>query len=280
MFDEATAHVDDGSSWREAHRQLQRIARRRKTLDVEEARWLLIARSQRVHEQLGFGSFLEYMERILDYAPRTALERLRVAEELEQLPETRDRLATGELSYSAVRAITRTATSETEHAWLDQAQSKSMREIEALFRGRRKGDTPSDLPDPAIEPRRWTVDLERDVYAAMLEARRRLEEELGGRLDDSAFVAALCERAIADRAGVGCGSDRPPFQVALTLCERCDRATQDGAGHIVEVAPRVVAQARCDAEYIGHLDAETPARLTTEIPLATRRLIFRRDHGC
>jgi len=69
------------------------IAKRRAGLDVDEAKWLLIARREQVHVPLGFGSFLEYLERTLGYRPRSAIERLRVAEELEQLPATRELLA-------------------------------------------------------------------------------------------------------------------------------------------------------------------------------------------
>jgi hypothetical protein len=39
-------------------------------LDFEEGRWLLAAQRARVHERLGYGSFLEYVERLFGYAPR------------------------------------------------------------------------------------------------------------------------------------------------------------------------------------------------------------------
>ena len=93
-FDGEVAHVGQtelaagelaAPSWREAHRQ-----RRRAALDAEEARWLLAARFAGVHIELGYGSFLEYLERLLGYAPRTARDRIRVSEALETLPATRD----------------------------------------------------------------------------------------------------------------------------------------------------------------------------------------------
>ena len=55
------------ASWQDADRTLRRLAARRSALDAEEARWLLIARRERVHEHHGFGSFVEYCERILGY---------------------------------------------------------------------------------------------------------------------------------------------------------------------------------------------------------------------
>ena len=62
-------------TWREADQQLCRLVRERGALDAEEAKWLVIARRERVHEQLGFGSFREYVERRLGYEPRTSVER-------------------------------------------------------------------------------------------------------------------------------------------------------------------------------------------------------------
>jgi hypothetical protein len=253
----------DHVSWRQAHAALQQIARRRAVLDVEEAHWLVIAKRTRVHVELGFSTLLEYMERMLGYRRRVAFERLRVAEKLEELPETRDLLAAGAISYSAVREVTRVAEPDTERAWLDAIEGKTIREIEDVVAGAAPGDHPDDPRDPDLEPRRWRVDLDADVYAAVLEARRVIEEEHGGTLDDSAFVAALCERAL--RSGAP-DQAKPPYQIALTICERCERATQDAAGRVVEVSRTVVERARCDADHVGHLDATPAERTTTAIP--------------
>ena len=58
---------DVACNWRQAHAALQQIARKRAVLDVEQAHWLVIAKRTRVHVELGFATFLEYMERILGY---------------------------------------------------------------------------------------------------------------------------------------------------------------------------------------------------------------------
>jgi 5-methylcytosine-specific restriction endonuclease McrA len=284
-FDGSSAHagtaecgfgVDvDACNWRQAHAALQKIARKRAVLDVEEAHWLVIAKRARVHVELGFATLLEYMERILGYGRRVAFERLRVAEKLEELPETRELLAAGAITYSAVRELTRVAEPDTEHAWLDEVNGKTIREIEDRLSGVAPGDAPDDPRDPMIDKRRWSAEVDADVYAAILEARRVIEEEHGGALDDNAFVAALCERAL--RAAVPAPS-KPPYQVALTICERCNRGTQDAGGRVIDVAPTVVERARCDAEYVGHVDAHRPEPVTTEIPAAIRRLVMRRDH--
>ncbi len=65
------------TTWKRAHAELSRIAKARAALDHEEGRWLLVAWRQQVHARLGFGSFVEYAERLLGHSPRATLERLR-----------------------------------------------------------------------------------------------------------------------------------------------------------------------------------------------------------
>ncbi len=97
------------TDWRRAHAELLRIASDRVMLDRDEGRWLLVAQRAGVHRRLGFATFAEYVERVLGYGPRTTEEKLRVAAALEQLPA----LAASELSWSALRELTRVATPDT-----------------------------------------------------------------------------------------------------------------------------------------------------------------------
>ncbi len=266
------AHVD----WREADRALRRLARQRARLDVDEARWLLIARRAQVHVELGLGSFLEYIERVLGYRPRTALERLRVAEALEQLPALRAALTGGSVSYSATRELTRVATPDTEDAWLAAAAGKTMRELEALVAGHAPGDGPDDPDDPSLEPRVLRLELTPEAYGLFLAARRAVEDEAGGRLDDSAVVEALC-RAGADASAPTSpnpSATRARHQLAITICARCDRATHDVAGQSIDLAATARDRACCDATRV------TPSGETTgDIPRRVRRVVERRDRG-
>src|SRR5258708_2217439 len=102
-----------GSDWRGIDRQLRRIAKQRAGLDEEEARWLRDAERHRIWRELGHSTALEYLEEVFGYAPRTALERLRVARSLGELTEIERGLRRGELSYSAARELTRVATPAT-----------------------------------------------------------------------------------------------------------------------------------------------------------------------
>src|ERR1700755_62237 len=93
-------------SWQTIDRALRRIAVRRAALDAEEARWLREAEACQIWRPLGMVSALDYMERVLGYAPRSAQERLRVARALGVLPQLTAALTQGELSFSAVRELT------------------------------------------------------------------------------------------------------------------------------------------------------------------------------
>ncbi len=92
MFDAALA---EGSGWRVVHEALSRLARARAGLDFEEGQKLRAAQRARVHERLGYGSFVEYIERLFGYSPRLTLEKLRVAEALEGLPQLAQALRDG-----------------------------------------------------------------------------------------------------------------------------------------------------------------------------------------
>ena len=286
MFDEELAHVGtEGSGgagggarpigWREAHRQLQRLVRRRAALDAEEAKLLLIARDAGAHVELGFASFVEYVASVLGCERRTAYDRVRVAEALPELPAIRAALETGAVSYSAVREITRVAEPATEHAWLDAAQAKTIRELEQMVRERAVGDRPDDPGDPDLTPRTLRLELAPEIYGLWLDTRRRLEAERGASLDDSDVMAALCGRMLHEPETPG--TTAPRHTIAVTVCERCDRATADGGGQVIDIGPEALALARCDAVHVGRLD-DPDARPTIDIPKKIRRHVERRDH--
>jgi len=261
------------SAGHEAHRQLMRLSKASAAIDAEIARWLVVAEREGVHIERGYGTFLEYAERVLGYRPRTALDRMRVATELEGLPATRAALEQAQVTYSAVREITRVATAETEAAWIEAAAGKTMREIEQLVTGRGKGDLPTDPSKPAITARVLRLELAPEDYALFVQARRALEDEAGERLDDTAVMAAMCRRVLD-----GSAEGAPTWarhEVAVTVCAECDRATVDAAGQVIEIGPDALALARCDATV---LDLATPsAPATVEIPRRIRRHVERRD---
>ena len=55
--------------WQSVDRALRTIARRRATLDADEAHWLRKAEALQIWRPLGMVSALDYLERVLGYEP-------------------------------------------------------------------------------------------------------------------------------------------------------------------------------------------------------------------
>jgi hypothetical protein len=258
--------------WRVLDRQLCSVAKRRAALDREEL--VLIREAVRVQlwRPLGMTSMREYLERRMGYRPQVAAERLRVAEALEALPAIENALDRGELSYSAVRELSRIATRKTEDAWLDACRGKNLRQVEEMIAEREPGDAPTSPPKPDVRPRRVQFELRPATRARLRAARAKFEAERGERLDDDELIDALCLRALEGSRPSNAKTPRPRYQVAVTVCQACMQGWQNGAGRQIAIPGSDVACASCDAEHV-----DDRGRVTSTIPAATRRLVFRRD---
>jgi predicted nucleic acid-binding protein len=282
---EAPASWDSGVSelwpeprWKIVDRALRTISARRTALDAEEARWLREADALQIWRQLGMVSALDYLERTLHYQLRTAQDRLRVARALGGLPQLTAALDSGELSFSAVRELTRVATPTTEFAWVATAMGKNVHEIEELVANHNPGDNPDDPPNPQVRTHVVRFELQAETFAALRQAHQALDDEHGRHLPDDAFIAALCG-AVFDGATATEPTGRAKFQVAVTVCERCRQGWQEGAGANIPISPEAVERAMCDAQHIGSIDDAVPARAHQDIPPSVARLVWHRDHG-
>jgi len=264
--------------WQSVDRALRTIARRRATLDADEAHWLREAEALQIWRPLGMVSALDYLERVLGYGPRAAQDRLRVARALGTLPQLTAALAHGELAFSAVRELTRVATPVTETAWREAATGKNLRQIEELVADHRPGDRPDDPPDPEARVRVVRFELSAETFALMRQARAVLDDEHGSHLPDDQFVATLCN-AVLDGAPATEPTGRAKFQIAVTVCERCRQGWQDGAGAKLAIGPAATERAHCDAQHIGSIDGATPERAYQDVPPSVARLVWRRDAG-
>ena len=256
----------NATDYREIDRQLRRIAKRKAGLDIEEAQWLREAEKHRIWRKLGYSTALEYLEDVFGYAPRTAMERLRVAKELGALPALEAAVREGELPYSAARELTRVMTPETEGAWLASARGRNLRDIEELVAGRTKGDTPDADKNPELVKRRRVLELSPRVDALVEQCRAVLANELGSHVDDEMLTEMLCrcflaggavegqtgEQAPSTEAGktVKMKAPRPAHRIVIYKCESCARARQQGRGRTVELTADEIALAECDGETV------------------------------
>ena len=266
------------ADWRAVDRALRRISHRRAALDADEARWLREAEALQIWRPLGMVSMLDYLERACGYSPRTAQDRLRVARSLGALPQLAAALASAQLPHSAVRELTRVATPGTEAAWLAAATGKNLRQIEELVAEHHPGDRPDDPPDPRARMHAVRFELSAETFARLRQTRAVLDDEHGTNLDDDAFIASLCG-AVLHGAPRTEPSSRAKFQIAVTVCQRCRRGWQDGAGARVAIDDTAVALAMCDAQHIGPTDGAAPERAHQDIPPRTVRAVWHRDGG-
>ena len=288
-----------GGDWQAAHRALVRLARAHAGLDFEEGQWLLAARRSRAHERLGYGGFIEYVERLFGYAPRLTYEKLRVAEALESLPELGQALREGAVSWSCLRELTRVATPETESTWLAQARGRTVREVEKLVSGHRPGSLPDDPAEPGAQRHVLRFEVSGEVLATFRAAMTKIRTEAGGPLDDDAALLLLARQVLAGPSDEG----RASYQLEFSVCEQCERTQQVTQGELLEVSAEVAAMVRCDAQqlastHVGKANeavarahearAETKtakararrARATQTVPPSVRRAVLRRDRRC
>ena len=141
-----------------------------------------------------------------------------------------------------MRELSRIATADTEGEWLTAARGKNLRQIEAMVSGRKRGDRPCDPPHPELVSRVVRIALLPEVFALFRQTQSAMADEHGGRLDDNAFVEALCRRALEG----GGTSERPAHQIAITVCESCKRGWQNGAGRARGGGVTATARSRCD----------------------------------
>ena len=258
------------------HRRLKRIVKARGALDAQEAEALREAQRLKLWRHYGHSSLLEYMELEMGYTPRAALERLRVANAIEELPVIAEALTQGDLSFSAARELTRVATPETEATWIEAAADKNVREVEDLVSGHERGDRPTDPVNPALRKRVLRYEVSAETVALVQQAKQILEREMGERLDDDQLMRTFA-RIVIDGA-VGPERTHAPYQIAVSTCPDCKRSWQDGAGLTIEMSPPKIEVALCDAQHIGVVDGDERVRAKSDIPPALRRKVLARDH--
>jgi hypothetical protein len=280
------------------HRRLKRIVKARGALDAQEAAALREAQSTKMWRHFGCSSLIDYMEREMGYSPRAALERLRVANAIEELPVIADAMDQGSLSFSGARELTRIVTPQTQEAWLDAAADKSSRQIEEMVRGHKPGDLPSDAPDPSLRTKVLRFEVKLATAELERQALRKLEKERGEKLDNDAFIRALFLRVLEETGATVSGAmasgptaseprndgrpdGRSRYQIAVTVCRECKRGWHDVGGESVELSPAAIECAQCDGQDIGSIDDDEVVRAKQKIPPAVRRKVFARDrHRC
>ena len=284
MFDGSTtvetgsvAAASERTAWRDLDRQFRSLAKRRGALDHEEFALIREANAVQLWRELGMVSIREYLERRLGYTPGVASERVRVAEALEAMPALELAHASGELSYSAIREITRIATRRTERAWLAECRGKTMKEITELLAEREPGDRPESPRKPDLRMKKKTLEYPPHVEAILRQCRAKLEGEMGERVAEHEVLEAM---GLAFLCGGSVATTKAPAQIAISVCPSCKVARQNAAGVEIAISPATFERAACDARWLGDVDAPR-ARAVQSVTPALREYVLARDkHRC
>jgi hypothetical protein len=126
---------------------------------------------------------------------------------------------------------------------------------------------------------RLLLEVRADVFARLREIHTLLGNERGQHLDDSDLLATLCDAVFDRAANTNEPNGRAKFQIALSVCPRCDHASQEARGALIPIDAAALSRARCDAQHIGSLDGDSPERAYQDIPPSVVRLVWRRDCG-
>ena len=194
----ASGRGDHEQKCERVHRTLKRIVRARGALDSQECAALREAQRLVIWRAYGCASLVEYMTREMGYTERAAIERLRVAKAIEEVPQLGEALDQGTLSFSGARELSRVIQPETQEEWIAAAQEKNVRQIEEMVSGHKPGDRPTDAPDPALKTKVLRHEVKLAVAELESRARKALARMRGSSVDDSDFMEA-CFKAVLDQ---------------------------------------------------------------------------------
>ena len=201
----------------------------------------------------------EYMEQLgLDRGPvfeNSGGALLRIGRALPELPVLKKGMADGTLPWTKARELVRVVTPETHAGWVQLAELKTVRQLEAIVRRHEPGDeAPSpDEDEPAPALAHFGVKMTRAqrevLQSALVLARTRAGDP---NMDSADALVMLAEHFIATEAEEASLS-AVPFKTVLQLCPDCQAARQiglpdepDGA----EVPRHILEMAQCDALQI------------------------------
>jgi hypothetical protein len=264
------------SDWVRVHERIVALGRERAGHERLVCRWLLCAERLGVFARCGYASLREYAERMLGLSARQTEERLRVGRALAHLPELDGALASGKLSWSAVRELTRIATPENEGNWVNWADGRRAYDVEQAVAEHVVGDGPEAAADPERVKHRLRFEVRAETMALFRDLQAKVRADIGHDVDDDTLLFEIARRALGGPEDVG----RASYQVAVSRCEECGRTSIDAAGRSEVVDDAVAEMAMCDGQHLG--DVERPhvgaPRATQTIPPAVRRHVMRRDH--
>jgi hypothetical protein len=257
-------------------------------------------------KEYGLNDCAEWLDWKCGIARVTAQEKVRMARALLGLPRIEAAFASGDLSYSKVRALCRVATQRNETDLLEYALRSSAEQVEHYCRRLRNGDAEvSALDARRIHERRWlsrslredgsgtlTVDLPKEQLDLVLAALDTVAKTLPEDPTRSIFATGAdalvrMAEAVLRSEGSTCRSDRPVAngRVPVEVVVHIDARALAGQGGESDLPLPVVRRLTCDGAVVALLeDSEgrtlDVGRRQRVVSTPLKRAVFARDEGC
>ena len=252
----------------------------------------------------GFESCADWLHWRCELSPNAAREKVRVAHALKELPQVSREFASGRLSYSKVRALTRVATRENEGALLAYAMKTTAARLEERCRQMRNVQ-PDNVAEADRTHRQRSLrvfrDGERGVLTMTVELPieqgeivcRALDKAIqddpsnGPEFADTSWHAQQADALVTLARSYLSGSsgERAGGSDAYQIFVHVDRsAMSEGVGRS-DLPLETVKRLSCDAGIVNIVDGAdgqplSVGRKQRTAPVAIKRALWARDGGC
>jgi hypothetical protein len=250
--------------------------------------WFAEVMKRQLYRDMGHATINQYAMQELGFSKSRTGDFIRLARQLDKLPEVRDALTAGELGYTKAREIVSVATPETQDTWLKAARGtrkELIKEVKKVKRAAKVDPGQAELlpaREPVVAPReipvRFQVALTPEQEARRAALVERLHKLGAAPTDRGELIlealAALVEIAEGEKAPRGALGSRPPVQIHVH--EKDDRMVVPTQAGDREIGRADAERMRCDAEV-----SRPGKRNTATIPPRIRREVLARDrHRC
>ncbi|HEY4183043.1 MAG TPA: HNH endonuclease signature motif containing protein [Kofleriaceae bacterium] len=205
------------------HERFVHRTKLRAAWEAQECRDIRAAQDLRLCEECGCINLPEYLMRTCGFTRREAIERIRIANALTDLPRLEDQLEAGALSYSAVRELVRVVIAEKQDEWIEHCVGLTSDQVARAVSGHKRGDSPDDPVDPDEHGHTVSFSL-RDSTRARFNAAVRALRRVRGHdfFDDDDLFQTLTD--VLESHGSRAISDEQP------LVANDNNADGDGTG--------------------------------------------------
>ncbi len=266
---------------------------------------------RKLYRELGYGSINQYAKLELGFSSSRTGDFLQLCRKLKKLPRVKEKVALGELGYTAARVLVPVVDETNEKGWLDFALNNSRRVLEQeVKRARREAadkaaGQPALIPVPrqrpaAVVPVRVSLEMSPTQFARYEKLWEQVRsggsapaDKVEALLEVMACYAAKCSpRGDVQGAGKPTPGDiqgtakpsrgdiptavKPPVQIHIHQCPDCAKPTVQTSKGELEIGQSEWERAQCDSQV-----SRPGERNKSSIPPAVRQKVLARyRHQC